>query len=679
MSLLGTEAGGGPSGVLAAGWVLGRYEILRLLSVGGMAEIYLARSAGIAGFEKKVVIKRMLPQFAQHQTFVDMFLGEARLAATLDHSNIVQVYDIGESTGDYYYAMEYVPGVDLRAIVGEERRFGRMVPIAIATAVARGMCAGLDHAHSRTGPDGNLLGIVHRDVSLSNILISYHGAVKVTDFGVAKIASNNNRTRAGMLKGKLGYMSPEQVCSEPLDRRSDVFGIGIVLWELLAARRLFVGDAEFAVLQRIVHGIVPPPSTIRADLPPALEAIVMRALARDRAERYQTAREMQRDLESFARERRLAISDIELGEYMTNLFPASQETDTIDYEAQDGGGDDEGESMRLEVAEAVAIPTVSWRRQAEASTPAVVAIGNDDRRRKRAIAAAAVVTALGIGAWAAIAGGRDTPPAQTAEVAAATPGQPAAPAPTPVPAVAVPSTEPTLPMAAHLPPPPSVPAPAAAAPIEEAPDEVALAGPPDAGIAAQRRVQRPRVVPAPARTAPPPARRAPAPSVATATARTAPELPAPPPTTTAPAPATTPAPAPPARVATQIPPTGPARAPAPPKLGSLDAVPSIGAVDISGGLQGSVVRRTVERVLGGYRDCYRSAARSARRTPEGQVRISFEIDENGLVRDVRANGTLLPGLAACMQNATSRLRTRIAPDVGVAHANIVIAFEPVDP
>ena len=654
--------------MLAPGWVLGRYEILRLLSVGGMAEIYLARAAGIAGFEKRVVIKRMLPHFAAHQTFVDMFLSEARLAATLDHPNIVQVYDIGESTGDYYYAMEYVPGVDLRAIVGEERRFGRMVPIAMATAIARGMCAGLDHAHSRTGHDGGLIGIVHRDVSLSNILVSYDGAVKVTDFGVAKVATSGNRTRAGMLKGKLGYMSPEQVCSEPLDRRSDVFGIGIVLWELLGARRLFVGDAEFAVLQRIVHGIVPPPSTIRADVPAELEAIVMRALAREREERYQTAREMQRDLEAFARDRRLAISDIELGEYMSHLFPATHDSDTIDYDP-----DGDGESMKVAVAEPVAVPHVSWRRHAEAqpvgAPPTAYA-----RYKRSGVAALAVLSALGVGAWAAVAGGGEpVPTAGIVERVAANPAAAPAMAPTPTPAAPTPAEITPLPepapvaaaaaavpeMTAPLPSVPAVPAPRKQPPPPPRKWAPAPAAPVRRNLAA--------AAPAPAAPAP----------IATGTLRPAP---APAAVTTPPAVSPAPiepAPAPTPRVTM---PSRPAPlAPPPPKTGALDAIPAIRTVDVSGGLQSSVVRRGVERALDGYRACYRSAARTANRTPEGQVKLTFEIDESGMVGDVHAAGLSLPGLASCMQQATSRLRSRVTPDVGVAHATVVITFEPVEP
>jgi serine/threonine protein kinase len=653
MSSLESSGRGRVDGVLAAGWVLGRYEIVRLLSVGGMAEIYLARSAGIAGFEKRVVVKRMLPQFAAHSSYVEMFLGEARLAATLDHPNIAQVHDIGESTGDYYYAMEYVPGVDLRALLQEALRRRQLVPIPMVVAIGRGMCAGLDHAHSRTGGDGRLLGIVHRDVSLSNILVSYDGSVKVTDFGVAKIASDNTQTRAGMLKGKLGYMSPEQVQGKPLDRRSDVFAIGIVLWELIAGRRLFAGDAEYAVLQRIVEGVVPPLSSVRPDVPPALDAAVMRALQSDRDQRYPTARDLQRDLDAFGREHRIAGSDLEVAEYMGYLFPPElRHSDSIGYAARD-----DEPSMEVEISDpggAIARPRGTLTQQAISRT-------RTERRQpaaptSRLRSAAIVVSCAGLAgvAWAVVTRGEpaqvdaelDPGPAPT--VAATAPREVAAAAPAPLPDVA--------------------PAPAAA--LVRDPEPAArpreLARP-------TSRVGRERArAPEPARPSRPPP-----PAAALTAARAAPiEIAdAAPPREVEPADE---APAAPVR----SPDAGvPAPRPAPALVprGSLDAVASIRAVDVAGSLQGSVVRHGVLRAVDGFRDCYRQAARSASRTPAGQVNLAFEIDETGLVRNVRATGGPLPGLAGCVRGVTERIRSRVPPDVGVARATVVIAFEPTTP
>ncbi|MCL4228812.1 MAG: serine/threonine protein kinase, partial [Myxococcales bacterium] len=309
------------AGLLPAGARLGRYEVVRLLSVGGMAEIYLARSEGIAGFEKQVVIKRMLPHFAMQADYVRMFLDEARLAARLDHPHIVSVHDIGEETGNYHYAMEYVRGGDLRDLLKAAARARDPVPLGVAIGIILGVCAGLDHAHNLTDGQGRSLAVVHRDVSLSNVLVSFDGAVKVTDFGVAKMQQADHRTRTGTLKGKVAYMSPEQCRGQALDRRSDVFAIGILLHELVTCRRLFGGnDNELATLQRIVTDDAPPVSRVRPGCPPALDEIVARALCRDRERRYQTARELQRDLEALVRSERLAVGASELAGYVGRML-----------------------------------------------------------------------------------------------------------------------------------------------------------------------------------------------------------------------------------------------------------------------------------------------------------------------------------------------------------------------
>ncbi len=315
---------------LAPGMRLGKYQLIRQLAIGGMAEVYLARANGIEGFQKKVVLKRILPQYATNEDFVRMFLSEARLAATLDHPNVVSVYDIGSTVGNYYFTMEYIRGQDVRAILKNEHRHQRSVPLGNALAITRGLCAGLHYAHEKCGPDGKPLGIVHRDVSLSNIFVSYDGAVKILDFGVAKVAAHESQTRAGTLKGKIAYMSPEQCQGESLDRRSDVFAIGIILYELTTGTRLFTGDNEFAILQKIATKDVEPPSVRRANYPAALEQIVLKALRRDRNERYQSAQELQRALETFARDERLSLSNIDLSEYMKETFADAIATEPSD-------------------------------------------------------------------------------------------------------------------------------------------------------------------------------------------------------------------------------------------------------------------------------------------------------------------------------------------------------------
>jgi serine/threonine protein kinase len=299
------------AGLLMPGMKLGKYQLVRKLAVGGMAEIYLAKAIGIEGFEKLLVLKRILPAYAAKEELLGMFLQEARLAATLHHPNIAQTYDIGSEGGSYFYAMEYVHGEDMRQILRVGNRLGKPLPLPQALNVVLGVCAGLHHAHE--------LGIVHRDVSPSNVLVSYDGRVKVVDFGVAKTAAQGE-TRVGTLKGKIAYMSPEQCRGERLDRRADIFAIGILLYEFTTHTRLFHGDNEFAILSRIVHEDAPRPQAVRPAYPRDLERIVLKALRRSRHERYASAQELAADLAAFARSQRLGTTPESLADYMEDLF-----------------------------------------------------------------------------------------------------------------------------------------------------------------------------------------------------------------------------------------------------------------------------------------------------------------------------------------------------------------------
>jgi serine/threonine protein kinase len=307
------------SSVQELGGKLGKYQLIRRLATGGMAELFLARTTAIHGFEKIVVLKRILPQHAENDDFIRMFLAEARLAATLHHPNIVQVYDIGEDNGTYFFTMEYVQGVDLRKLVRSARKKSTALPLEHILHIIMGMAGGLNHAHEKVGLDGKPLGIVHRDVSPSNVLVTFDGGVKIVDFGIAKAATAQVATIAGTLKGKIPYMSPEQCRGEGVDRRSDIFSIGTLLWELTTGTRLFAGDNEFAILNRVAKGDVPTPSSIRPDYPPELEAIVMKALQADPEHRYGTALDLQIDLEDFSREARLPVSSARLGRFMKDL------------------------------------------------------------------------------------------------------------------------------------------------------------------------------------------------------------------------------------------------------------------------------------------------------------------------------------------------------------------------
>jgi len=299
---------------------LGSYEILRKLARGGMAELFLARTVGPENFEKLVVLKKILPNFAENPKFVRLFLDEARLAATLDHPHIAHVYDMGKVDAHYFFTMEYIHGQDVRSTLRRTARFEQKFPIEHTVLIVHAVAAALHYAHERRKPDGSLLDIVHRDVSPSNILISYDGAIKLVDFGVAKAATSSVKTRTGTLKGKIAYMSPEQAKGSTVDRRSDVFALGIVLWEMITTQRLFKGDNDLATIQLIINSTPQPPRELRPACPEELERLTLKALSNDPDTRYQTAEELQLDLEELARELRLKQSVIALRAHMQELF-----------------------------------------------------------------------------------------------------------------------------------------------------------------------------------------------------------------------------------------------------------------------------------------------------------------------------------------------------------------------
>ncbi len=302
---------------------VGKYEILKPLATGGMAELYLARARGIEGFSKLVALKRVKAEFAGDTSLVQMFLDEARTMATLNHGNIVQVYDIGSVDGSYFFTMEFLHGVDLRAIFKVGRPSGAGLPLEHALHIATNTLGALHYAHEKSGRDGAPLNLVHRDVSPANIFVTYQGDVKLLDFGIAKAANQSTQTRAGVMKGKVRYMAPEQVVgAADLDRRVDVFAISIVLWELTTGRRLFAGASEFETLRAIMEGKIPKPSEVVPDYPPELEKIVLKGLAHAPEDRWQTAREMQTALLRFGVEQRLASSTLGLSEFVSQLFHA---------------------------------------------------------------------------------------------------------------------------------------------------------------------------------------------------------------------------------------------------------------------------------------------------------------------------------------------------------------------
>jgi TonB family protein len=277
----------------------GQYEILERIASGGMAELYKAKRTGVEGFQKIVAIKKILPHLADDEEFITMFADEAKLAAQLNHPNIIHIYDLGKiQAGGYFIAMEYVDGRDLRAIQKSGRELGVPLPVPLAVYIASKVASALDYAHRRRDAEGHDLHIVHRDVSPQNILISYEGDIKLCDFGIAKAASKASQTQSGALKGKLQYMSPEQAWAKPTDRRSDLFSLGVVLHELLTGDRLFRADTDIQTLEKVRSAEVAPPSRLNPEVPRNLDSLVLRALAREPEDRYANASDLLRELDS---------------------------------------------------------------------------------------------------------------------------------------------------------------------------------------------------------------------------------------------------------------------------------------------------------------------------------------------------------------------------------------------
>ena len=277
----------------------GKYYLLERINVGGMAEVFRAKAYGVEGFERLVAVKRILPNIAEDTEFIKMFIDEAKIAVQLNHANIAQIFDLGMVDGSYYIALEHIHGRDLRAIFDRCRNHGEPMPVAQACFVVMKVCEGLDYAHNKRDSSGRPLNLVHRDVSPQNIIVSFEGEVKLIDFGIAKAAGKGSKTQAGILKGKFGYMSPEQVRGLPIDRRSDIFSCGIVLYELLTGERLFVGESDFSTLEKVRNVEILPPSTYNRKIPDELERIVLKALAKDHDDRYQNAIDLHDELQAF--------------------------------------------------------------------------------------------------------------------------------------------------------------------------------------------------------------------------------------------------------------------------------------------------------------------------------------------------------------------------------------------
>jgi eukaryotic-like serine/threonine-protein kinase len=300
----------------------GKYLLIGEIAVGGMAEIFLGVHKGLEGFIKVAVIKRVLPHFSYHAEFVRMFVDEARLAARLEHPNIVRTYEFGEVGGQYFTAMEYLPGEDLCKALNNLSISRQVMPIYVAVGIVSQLCTGLHFAHQLADTDGRPLNLVHRDINPANIVVTYGGEVKIIDFGVAK-SNTSTRTVTGTIKGKVAYMPPEQVLGRPVDHRADVFSAGVVLWEMLTGRPLFLRDNEGATLYAIMNSVIPPPSKYRRDVSPQLDRVVARALARLPDDRFDTAEDLATALDDAAQQMPRYDARV-LGKMVEGLFGSTR-------------------------------------------------------------------------------------------------------------------------------------------------------------------------------------------------------------------------------------------------------------------------------------------------------------------------------------------------------------------
>jgi serine/threonine protein kinase len=301
--------------------LFGKYLLMGMIARGGMAEVYRAkaRNAATGMGDRVLAIKCMRPQLAKESRFVEMFIREGKLAVLLDNDSIVRTFEIGRIEGRYFIAMEYIGGKDLTQILRRCQESNQRIPVPHACFIAARMSDGLHYAHTRTDAEGRPLNIVNRDVSPSNVRVSYDGEVKLLDFGIAQ-AMLKFTSEIGVLKGKFSYMSPEQIRGMPVDARTDVFSTGIILHEMLTTEKLFRGDTEFALMEKVRKAEVPPPSKFNRRVPEALDKIVLKALARDLPDRYQSAKDLADDLNSFIAQYKFQPGEMQ--EFVRGLFRA---------------------------------------------------------------------------------------------------------------------------------------------------------------------------------------------------------------------------------------------------------------------------------------------------------------------------------------------------------------------
>ncbi len=403
---------------------LGRYEVIGDLATGGMAEILLARLVGPSGFERLVVIKRIFAHLAKDPGFVTMFLDEARTVARINHPNVVQVHELAKEDGDLFLAMEYLEGETVSGLLRRLWSSQKTLDSAIAAHVVAEACRGLQAAHDLPDDEGTPLDLVHRDVSPQNLFITYGGAVKILDFGIAKLSNRSTKTEPGQIKGKYAYMSPEQCAGKNLDRRSDVFSLGIVLHELLTGHRLFARPTEMETLRAVCEGPIAPPSRIAPGVPAAIESVCLRALERRREERYASCAEMRKDLLGALRNRGSADDpEAALAALMQSLYPDRiEEKREMVRRVRLGHAVEQAPAAEIDVH--VELPQVDEATRTELVSPVLASEQPSSRRATgRRVAIAAGVLAVAILASAAgwlAATGRPSSAAQPTPPAAAT-------------------------------------------------------------------------------------------------------------------------------------------------------------------------------------------------------------------------------------------------------------------
>ena len=399
-----------------ANLIFGKYELIRRLALGGMGEVFLARqTGGVSGTERLVILKSLLPELAEQEGFVDQFLDEARVAAKLNHPNIVQMFEAGLWNGMYFIAMEYIRGDNLSRIQKVARVKGVPVPIHLVVRIARDALLGLGHAHTAIDEmTGKPLQVVHRDVSPQNIMVRIDGVTKLVDFGIAKAANKLDRTKTGVLKGKLQFMSPEQVTGEEVDARTDQFAMGVVLWELLTGSRLFQGDNEIQILRAVTQQRILPPSSVVPGIPPDLETVVMRMLERDRTRRYASCAEAAEELAAWLSQGSRRVSEADVSVFVKRVVGDSVDEATRNVSAS--------ENFLLSLHHTPAVSSKQTKSSLLETSPTMVR--QLERSRTRRLAGVGVgsgiAAALALGTVMFLVTRPDTPPPDSTTTTATT-------------------------------------------------------------------------------------------------------------------------------------------------------------------------------------------------------------------------------------------------------------------